>query len=107
MTVSIIILFTRPEIYNFEYYRLSDLFFFSLSSIAHYISQNLASLAYKYEEASKVTPIAYTIGVFLALVDILIFGYEFNITDITGMVIVMVSLAIPVTIKLCNSYSQA
>lgn len=88
-----------PSVFHFGHYTFRDLAFFTLSGVAHYVAQTTQSLAYKYEEASKVTPIVYSIGIYLITIDIFAFKYNFNWSDLTGAGIVSVFLAIPIIVK--------
>lgn len=100
LVVSLVLLAVHPSIFNTVHYTYKDVMYFTLSGVAHYVAQTTQSLAYKYDEATKVTPIVYSIGLFLILIDIFVFQYNFNCTDMTGVIIVVASLAIPIINKL-------
>ena len=104
---SIFLLVFFPNVYHFEYYTKTDMVLFGLSGCAHYIAQNTQSLAYKYAEASKITPVVYTIGILLVLVDVFVFDYKFSVTDITGIATVIIFLAIPITVKFFKARSDS
>lgn len=98
--MSLVLLAVYPTVYNFEYYRLSDMGWFILSGVVHYTAQTLASVAYKYEDASKLAPLNYTIGVFLFFSDMFLFGYSFSFTDIIGIILVITFLMMPILHKI-------
>jgi drug/metabolite transporter (DMT)-like permease len=83
--MSMVLLAFYPSIYNFSHYTVIDIVWFILSGLIHYTAQTVTSVAYKYEEASKISPLSYTIGIFLFISDIFVFGYKFSLTDIFGV----------------------
>ena len=99
LILSFILLLFRPSLFHFEAYTFSSVFWMMLSGVIIYVGQTLGSIAYKYEEASKMSPFAYTSGIFLMIADILIFNYDFNLTDVIGILVVFISLLIPIIIK--------
>ena len=100
--VALVLLVVKPSLFHFETYTFSNVFWMGLSGVAHYACQTLNSLAYKYEEASKMVPFTYTRGMFLMIPDIIVFGYDFYFTDILGIVIIFLSLLFPIIIKRYN-----
>lgn len=98
--MSMVLLVVKPDIYNFKYYSKMDVLWFVLSGLVHYSAQTVTSVAYKYEEASKIAPLSYTIGIFLFISDIFIFGYQFSYSDAGGVVMVIGFLLLPILIKL-------
>mmetsp|Transcript_20022 Transcript_20022/g.23221 ORF Transcript_20022/g.23221 Transcript_20022/m.23221 type:complete len:118 (+) Transcript_20022:639-992(+) len=97
--VAIVLVIIRPSWFNFEHYTFISVFWMCLSGVTHYVGQTLNSLAYKYAEASKITPLTYTGGVILMLADILVFGYAFNLTDVTGILIIFFALLLQIICK--------
>ena len=79
---------------------------FILSGLVHYCAQTVTSVAYKYEEASKIAPLSYTIGIFLFLSDIFIFEYHFSVTDILGVGMVIAFLLTPILYKMMYLYKK-
>lgn len=106
--MSIVLLMVYPSIYNFEHYTTTSMTWFVLSGIVHYTAQTVTSVAYKYEEASKIAPFSYTIGIFLCISDIFVFGYKFSFTDILGVFMVIGALMTPILYKvhIMNSNKQ-
>ena len=79
-----ILLCIYPQVYNFHYYRYSDVLVFTLSGVLNIASNGLRSYALKLEEASKVIAYLYVDAVLVFVVDILGFGYEFGVQGIIG-----------------------
>ena len=47
-----------------------------------------------------MAPIGYSENIFTLIADIMIFHYHFIITDIIGMIVIVICLMIPVVLKL-------
>ncbi|CAI2367937.1 unnamed protein product [Moneuplotes crassus] len=94
------LLIVYPSLFNFKHYTVIDMVWFFLSGVLHFIHQNFISIAYKYQEASKISPLSYFSGVFLLFSDFIIFGYEFSLTDYIGLVLVTGFLLLPIIYKL-------
>lgn len=62
--------------------------------MTHYTGQTIYSLALQTADASKVTPFTYSSGVMLMFVDILVFEYQFTVTDVVGMAVVIFALVV-------------
>ena len=98
--MSFLLVIFYPDIYNFNYYTPIDIMWFGVSGALHFIAQTVTSIAYKHEEATKIAPLSYTTGIILFMFDVVLFSYEFSITDIAGLLIATVCLMIPVLYKL-------
>jgi len=98
--MSLVLLLLYPSIYNFKYYTVMNVIWLAVSGIIHFLGQNIISIAFKYEEASKISPLTYTMGIYLLISDIFIFGYKFSLTDISGVVMVIGFLLLPIIYKL-------
>mmetsp|Transcript_4176 Transcript_4176/g.3921 ORF Transcript_4176/g.3921 Transcript_4176/m.3921 type:complete len:165 (+) Transcript_4176:627-1121(+) len=96
---SLILLGVYPSIYNFEHYTWLDMGYFFISGVVHFIHQNLVSIAYKYQEASKISFLTYSSGIWLLLSDYIIFGYKFSATDYAGILMVIAFLLLPILYK--------
>lgn len=98
--LSMMLLLFAPDFYHFSHYRWQDVLLFALSGVFHYTAQTFTSMSYKYEEASKVSPLSYTIGICLLFFDMLMFGYQFSFSDISGVIMVICALLTPILYKL-------
>ena len=97
---SILILIFIPSLYNFSHYTMYDCSWFLISGVFNYMGQTLKSLAFKYEDASVVTPFGYFQVIYLFICDLVIFNYSFNTTDLLGAGLISVWLLVPELSKL-------
>lgn len=95
-----ILLAFSTKFFNIEHYTTFDILMFLTSGIIDYPGQLFKSLAYKYGDASVVTPFIYFQMVFLFLADVFIFKYEFSTNDLLGGILVTFCLLSPIFIKL-------
>lgn len=98
--MSLVLLPFHEYFYHFADYTPISVLWLVISGLVHYVAQTVTSVAFKYEEATKITPLTYTIGIFLFASDIVLFGYQFNVTDISGVAIAIVCLMLPILYKL-------
>ena len=99
MFMALCLLVAYPSIYNFEYYTVADVAIMAVSGFIHFVAQNIISIAFKYEEASKISPLSYSVGVYLMISDFFIFGYLFSFTDVIGAGMVICFLLSPIIYK--------
>lgn len=59
MIAALVFLVIHPSVYNFTYYTWRDCTWFMLSGVFNYGGQIMKSLAFKYEDASFVSPFQY------------------------------------------------
>lgn len=76
--------FHRSSI-TFETYDIFDVIVLSMVGLSSCMCIGPLSLAMKYEEASKLSPILYVENVFTLLADALLFDYKFISTDYLGI----------------------
>ena len=91
-----ILLIIKPSLFHYEYYTFYDIAFLATGAISFYLGQTFNSLSYAYAEAAKVTPLNYSSGVILIIVDSLVFGYGFSATDFVGIIAVLIFLFVPI-----------
>ena len=92
-------LFTT-NLLHFELYTGTNLICLAIVAGTCVIGQFTMISANKYSAASKMAPISYSENVVTLLADALIFGYKFVLTDIVGILVIVVCIAIPVIQKL-------
>jgi drug/metabolite transporter (DMT)-like permease len=78
------------KIFHFEHLKLFDVFLFLISGVFDYSCQLFKSMAYKYADASIVTPFMYSQMIFLLIADVFLFEYQFTKYDILGGILVTV-----------------
>ena len=96
----LILLAINSSFFHLEHYTAQDICLFCISAIFDYLAQLLKSMAYKYADASIVTPFMYSQMVFMLIADIFLFGYHFSEFDIAGGVMVTGFLLLPVFYKI-------
>lgn len=89
-----------PGQINFDKYHPQDMWLFVVFAVGQIWGQFFLMRANKYWSASKMAPITYFENVITLLIDILVFKYQFVITDIIGMLIIVVCLMTPVAMDI-------
>lgn len=98
LTVSMMIFFPGSlEPWN---YSKGDILLLSMCGIGWVMIVSSINLAFKYETASRLTPLNYIENVFTLLADVIVFGYVFVATDYIGMAIISVWIVIPAAQKI-------
>ncbi|CAI2372904.1 unnamed protein product [Moneuplotes crassus] len=105
--ISISLLLCYPSVFNFEYYTYLDISLFLLSGVFNYGVQVGKSLAFKYADASLVSPLQYFNVLYLFISDVFIFNCSFTVTDGFGGMIILVSLLLPIFQTIHQKYSKS
>jgi len=99
LAASIIMLFFRSWL-NYEYYTISDITLFVISSIFNYAAQTTMSLAFWYEKATVLAPFSYINVSMLLLIDLFLLKYEFKMSYFIGFILILCWVLYPLVIKL-------
>ena len=102
----VFILLLKPSLFHFNYYTFQDIAFLATGAISFYLGQTFNSLSYSYVEAAKVTPLNYSSGVILIIVDSLVFGYGFSLTDYLGIAAIIIFLFVPIYFQVYRATKQ-
>ena len=86
----VILLF--PSLIHFSQYSKSDCLILTLASITDTLGQIFFSLALKYEDAAKISPLLYLTIVFGFVSDILLFNYRFSFMEMVGTLLVFIPI---------------
>ena len=97
-----IFIFKRDMI-HIETYDSVDWLLLCVIGIFSVVGQLTIMLAWRAAQASWMAPISYLENVFTLLADIFLFHYHFVSTDVIGMVIIVVWLLIPITMKILGN----
>lgn len=98
-------LFTTGYI-NFEYYRSEDIKYWIVICICQVTGQWCIMRANKYWATSNIAPILYLENVITFLADVFLFDYQFVVTDILGMLIIVSWLVAPIFKDICIVKTQ-
>ena len=79
-----------PGQINYQHYRTEDFLWFFILCCGQIGGQIFVGLTNEYSAASKMAPINYSENVITLLADILIFNYQFVLTDAIGMTIIVI-----------------
>ncbi|CAI2372610.1 unnamed protein product [Moneuplotes crassus] len=96
----------HPSVFSFEHYTYSEISLFLLSGVFNYGGQVFKSLAFKYADASLLSPLQYFNVLYLFLSDIVIFKSAFTAMDSFGGLIILVSLLSPIFQAICSKNSN-
>ncbi|CAI2372359.1 unnamed protein product [Moneuplotes crassus] len=94
---TILVLIFCPS-YIYLKYDFWDTFFLGLNGIGAICVQLFLTVAYKYGLASRLAICQYLENVFTLLADILIFSYAFTLTDILGIIVIVICISIPIVV---------
>ena len=97
-TLTLLLFF--PDMMHISTYDSVDLFYLCIIGVTAVTGQQTMFLANRYAMASKMAPISYLENVFTLMADIWLFHYHFVSTDIFGMLVIVVCLAVPVTLQM-------
>ena len=78
-----------PTMFNVDFLTTFDVVMFLISGVFSVVGNNLRFLAFKHEEASKVSPFGYFEIFFTLLFDIFMFKYSFALTDVIGGIFIL------------------
>ena len=98
---TIILIWWYSDLLHFEQYP-ENFFYLWIIGISGWSLQICLILANQYGMASRMAPIAYLENIFTLLADLWLFEYKFIMTDILGMLVIVIWLAIPITIQMLN-----
>lgn len=98
--ILVYVYFFHPQMFNYGSYSLKDVLLMSAAITGDLIGQIAMSLAFKFEEASRVGPILYMMIVFTYLADLLFFHYQFTLAESLGSLVVFVSILTPIILRL-------
>ncbi|CAI2372250.1 unnamed protein product [Moneuplotes crassus] len=107
LVMSLSLLCVYPAAYNFAHYTYSEISLFLISGFFNYGGQMFKSLAFKYSDASLVSPLQYFNVLYLFLSDIIIFKSTFTAFDGLGGMIILVSLLMPIFYTIHLKYSKS
>ena len=94
----VILLF--PSLIHFSQYSKSDCLILTLASITDTLGQIFFSLALKYEDAAKISPLLYLTIVFGFVSDILLFNYRFSFMERVGTLLVFIPIVFQIFLRL-------
>lgn len=98
--ILILAYFFAPNVFSIEKYTWTDVLLMSGAISGDLIGQVAMSLAFKFEEASRVGPILYMMIVFTYLADIIFFHYEFTLAESLGSLVIFISILTPIILRL-------
>ena len=98
---TVILLIFYSDLLHFEFYS-ANLFYLWLIGVSGSLLQIFLILANRYGMASRMAPIAYLENIFSLFADIWLFQYKFILTDIFGMLVIVLCLAVPIVLQMLN-----
>ena len=98
--LSLVIVIVLPGVIIVNEYDKNDMIFLSLQDIGMASSYITTNLAFKYESASRLSPIMYLENVFSLTADLLLFGYKFVLSDYIGIFLILLWLIIPAILEI-------
>ena len=96
---TVFLLVFLPDWLHFSEYESVSIIGFWISGVAIVMGQLTWIYSTKYSAASKMAPIGYLENVFTLLSDVILFHYNFILSDFMGMSVIVICLAVPLILK--------